>query len=276
MEIERHEVTHIPPMPWCLVCRLGKGLDASHFRSPPMREAAQIQVDFCFLREDAAAYDVATDPVPENPWAMILCAVDVATQNPLVIALPGKNAELEYRIGAVHQFHLKARVHGMGHQERWRTCHLLLTPLRRTSQTFVFVFLSPPRLPFSFFFSSLWGSSRGILVLFFESRNPRMHTFGLSGSKRSRRFKHQNSTRRPPQEEERTSTNGAHGCAQLWGCKGLLNERSESRECLRSNLQPNTHTHPLAHQEGQLPEMPRQMPDQISTSTEKRKLWWLR
>ena len=33
MEIERHEVTHIPPMPWCLACRLGKGRDASHFRS---------------------------------------------------------------------------------------------------------------------------------------------------------------------------------------------------------------------------------------------------
>ena len=49
MELERHEVTHIPPMPWCLACRLGKGRDASHFRSPAVREAAQIQVDFCFL-----------------------------------------------------------------------------------------------------------------------------------------------------------------------------------------------------------------------------------
>ena len=43
MEIERHEVTHIPPMPWCLACRLGKGRDASHFRA--VREAAQIQID---------------------------------------------------------------------------------------------------------------------------------------------------------------------------------------------------------------------------------------
>ena len=84
MEIERHEVTRIPPMPWCLACRLGKGRDASHFRSPAVREAAQIQIDFCFLRDDAAAYDVA-EPVPENPWATILCAVDVATQNPLAI-----------------------------------------------------------------------------------------------------------------------------------------------------------------------------------------------
>ena len=67
MEIERHEVTHIPPLPWCLACRLGKGRDASHFHSPAVREAGQIQVDFCFLREDAAACDVAIDPVPENP-----------------------------------------------------------------------------------------------------------------------------------------------------------------------------------------------------------------
>ena len=66
MEIERHEVTHIPPMPLCLACRLGKGRDASQFRSPAVREAAQIQIDFCFLRDDAAAYDVA-EPVPENP-----------------------------------------------------------------------------------------------------------------------------------------------------------------------------------------------------------------
>ena len=50
MEIERHEVTRIPPMPWCLACRLGKGRDASHFRIPAVQEAAQIQVDFCFLR----------------------------------------------------------------------------------------------------------------------------------------------------------------------------------------------------------------------------------
>ena len=68
-----------------------------------MREAAQIQIDFCFLRDDSAAYDVA-EPVPENPWATILCAVDVATQNPLAIALPGKNAELEYVTGQLVSF----------------------------------------------------------------------------------------------------------------------------------------------------------------------------
>ena len=84
MDIERHEVV--------------KGRDASHFCSPAVREAAQIQVDFCFLREGAAAFDVTTDPVPENPWVTILCAVDVATQNTLAIALPGKNAVLEYAI----------------------------------------------------------------------------------------------------------------------------------------------------------------------------------
>ena len=104
VEIGRHEVTHIPPMLWCLACRLGKGRDASHFRSPAVRETAQIQVDFCFLREDAPACDVATDPMPENNWATILCAVDVATQNPLAIALPGKNAELEYAIGQIISF----------------------------------------------------------------------------------------------------------------------------------------------------------------------------
>ena len=103
LEIERHEVTHIPPMPWCLACRLGKGRDASHFQSPAVREAAQIQIDFCFLRDDAAAYEVA-EPVPENLWATILCAVDVATQNPLAIALPGKNAELEYVTGQLVSF----------------------------------------------------------------------------------------------------------------------------------------------------------------------------
>ena len=43
-------------------------------------------------------------PVPENPWATILCAVDVATQNPLAIALPGKNAELEYVTGQLVSF----------------------------------------------------------------------------------------------------------------------------------------------------------------------------
>ena len=91
VEIERHEVTHIPPVPWCLACRF--------FRSPTVREAAQIQIDFCLLREDAAAYDVA-EPVPENPWATILCAVDVATQNPLAIALSGKMLSSSMRLGS--------------------------------------------------------------------------------------------------------------------------------------------------------------------------------
>ena len=85
MDIERHDVTHIPPMPWCLACRLGKGRDASHFRSPAVREAAQIEIDSCFLHDDAAAYDVA-EPVPET-WATILCAVDVETQTPWQLRL---------------------------------------------------------------------------------------------------------------------------------------------------------------------------------------------
>ena len=42
--------------------------------------------------------------MPENPWATILYAVDVSTQNPLAIALPGKNAELEYAIGQLIGF----------------------------------------------------------------------------------------------------------------------------------------------------------------------------
>ena len=47
-------------------------------------------------------------------------------------------------------------------------------PIRRTAQNFAFFFL-----PASSFFS-LWGSSRWILVVFFEGRDPRMCTFGLS------------------------------------------------------------------------------------------------
>ena len=47
---------------------------------------------------------MANDPVPQNPWATILCAVDVASQNPSAVALPGKNAELEYTIGQIISF----------------------------------------------------------------------------------------------------------------------------------------------------------------------------
>ena len=34
MDVERHDVTHIPPMPWCLACRLGKGRDARSSSDP--------------------------------------------------------------------------------------------------------------------------------------------------------------------------------------------------------------------------------------------------
>ena len=95
MEIERHDRCRgASRVAWERV------ENASHFRSPAVREAAQIQIDFCFLREDEASCDV-DETVPENPWATILFAVDVATQNPLEIALPGKNAELEYAVGQI-------------------------------------------------------------------------------------------------------------------------------------------------------------------------------
>ena len=63
------------------------------------------------------------EPVPENSWATILCAVDVATHNPLAIALPGKNAELEYAIGQLISFIKKTWVYRIGHQERRETFH---------------------------------------------------------------------------------------------------------------------------------------------------------
>ena len=46
------------------------------------------------MKESGELY--ADDATPEDPWATILCAVDVATQNPLAIAVPGKSAEMEY------------------------------------------------------------------------------------------------------------------------------------------------------------------------------------
>ena len=97
MEIERHEVTHIPPMPWCLACRLGKGRDASHFRSPAVREAAQIQIDFCFLRDDAAAYDVA-EPVPENPGRRFCVLLTWRHRTPWQLRCQGKMLSLSMQL----------------------------------------------------------------------------------------------------------------------------------------------------------------------------------
>ena len=75
LEIERHEVTHLPPAPWCVACRLSKGNDAVHPVAVKM-EASRIQVDYCFMKEDGQPYE---ELIPENPWCTILCAVDVAT-----------------------------------------------------------------------------------------------------------------------------------------------------------------------------------------------------
>ena len=63
-EIERHEATHIPPAPLCLACRLGKGREAAHARAIVPREAAQVQIDFSFLKENAEPYP--HDEGPEN------------------------------------------------------------------------------------------------------------------------------------------------------------------------------------------------------------------
>ena len=100
VEIERHEVTHLPSAPWCVACRLSKGNDAVR-PSAVKKEASRIQVDYCFMKEDDQPYE---ELIPENPWCTILCAVDVATQNPLTVGLPGKTAEVEYSVGQLVAF----------------------------------------------------------------------------------------------------------------------------------------------------------------------------
>ena len=79
-------------------------------------------------------------------------------------------------------------------------------PFPWTTQNFALFFPSPA--PIFALFVSLWGSYRGILVVF-EGRDPKMCTFGLFGCCKAhiggpRRSKHhQNSTRRPPREREK-------------------------------------------------------------------------
>ena len=80
-----------------------------------------------------------------------------------------------------------------------------------------------PPAPIFALFVSLWGSSRGILVVFLKRRDPQMYTFGLSGCRvtppefhttareiQTSTFEapgaskhHQNSMRRPPEREEK-------------------------------------------------------------------------
>ena len=45
LEIDRRLLTHCPPQPWCLACRLGKGNDARHPAMNSKLEAAKLQLD---------------------------------------------------------------------------------------------------------------------------------------------------------------------------------------------------------------------------------------
>ena len=49
-------------------------------------------------------YEADKEEIPENTCATILCAVYTATHNPIAIALPGKNSELEYAISQLTSF----------------------------------------------------------------------------------------------------------------------------------------------------------------------------
>ena len=105
MEIERHEATHIPPMPRCLACRLGKGRDASHFRSPAVQRSSS----------DRRSTSVSSVKMQlPMTWRVILCRRTPGRRycvqwmwrhrTPLATALPGKNAELEYAIWQLISF----------------------------------------------------------------------------------------------------------------------------------------------------------------------------
>ena len=82
-----------------------------------------------------------------------------------------------------------------------------------------------PFPPFRSFFFSLWGSSRGILVVFFEGGDPQMCALGVLGLLCELPAAH--STRRPP-EREKERNGGGRGKKRNVG--GPAEERSDGEK----------------------------------------------
>ena len=75
-EVEKHELLHDPPMPWCEICMQAKGRDECH-RPSPARVVPVVQIDYGEAGTDQIMpnfeFVVGTDLSSGASWASVVC-----------------------------------------------------------------------------------------------------------------------------------------------------------------------------------------------------------
>ena len=88
----QHELTHLPPEPWCEHCVKGRAIDTAHRLVPLELRATnrKMEVDYSFVKVDGTAAQMAESS------EVILSAWDEATGMATAACLPSKNYDVDY------------------------------------------------------------------------------------------------------------------------------------------------------------------------------------
>ena len=88
----QHELTHLPPEPWCEHCVKGRAIDTAHRLVPLELRATnpRVEVDYSFVKVDGTAAEMAESS------EVILSAWDEATGMATAACLPSKNYDVDY------------------------------------------------------------------------------------------------------------------------------------------------------------------------------------
>ncbi|CAE7848057.1 RE1 [Symbiodinium necroappetens] len=88
----QHELTHLPPEPWCEHCIKGRAIDTAHRQVPLELKATnpRVEVDYSFIKVDGTAAEM------DESTEVILSAWDEATGMATAACLPSKNYDPDY------------------------------------------------------------------------------------------------------------------------------------------------------------------------------------
>ena len=88
----QHELTHLPPEPWCEHCIKGRAIDTAHRLVPLELKATnpRVEVDYSFIKVDGTTAEM------DESTEVILSAWDEATGMATAACLPSKNYDPDY------------------------------------------------------------------------------------------------------------------------------------------------------------------------------------
>eukprot|EP00439_Symbiodinium_sp_Y106_P052723 s3817_g7.t1 len=127
----QHELTHLPPEPWCEHCIKGRALDVGHKHVPlDMRaQRPRVEIDYSFLKTDG------TRSTEDEAAEVILSAWDESTGMATAMSMPAKTYDVNYVCRWIGEFianlgHLKIAIRTDGEPAILNIARRLVDALR--------------------------------------------------------------------------------------------------------------------------------------------------